>query len=691
MIVKILSKSKSLLFSLRFCILSIFISLFLMTAITIIVVTSIAYSDELTFTSLSLMRHVSDVVLKELVAGIKPVEVAANFSSDLIGTGVVEKNETSLVPYTYYLVSMAKLVQGSYWGDEEGNFIYSQKEADGSISSEIYTRHDKIERHLMIQRNTFGTIIKETESRNLDFDPRQRPWYVAAKTAKKTIWTDVYRFYDDPPSNQLGITVASPVLDRHGNVKGVFGVDMRLDFLTKFINEVNVTPHGFAFIITTKENLIAYPRIGPFQVYSDAGEALINVHKESTPLIDKSIDKYKQTGLFEFTLEFQGETYIVSYQNVPDLADHGWLIGVITPTNDFVSFLKRVHVITLAVSFGALLLGIFIVSRLVSRIVKPINALVKETDKIKRFELDGEVKIHSRIKEVVYLRNAISSMKQGLKHFQRYVPKLLVRQLIEVGRDVAVGGERKQLVVFFSDIENFTTISEMMDPNQLMVQVCEYFEIMSQSILEEKGTIDKYIGDSIMAFWGAPLEEDHPCERAAKAALACQANIMKLNAKWSKEGKPQMNTRIGLHFGDAIVGNVGTSERINYTAVGDTINITSRLENINKIYHTHIIVSDTVYEIIKDKFILRLLDHVVVKGRRKPIYIYELMGDDKRQIPFDIDSYRSEFDKGFAAYTHQQWDLGLRQFQKCKTIYPEDAVAELFIQRCLNKTPFSDS
>ncbi|VVC77232.1 Adenylate cyclase 1 [Aquicella siphonis] len=682
MIDKLLSKSRHWLFSLRFCILAIFISLFLLTAILIIAVTSIAFSDELAFTSLSLMRHVSDVVLHELVSGIRPVEVAAKFSSDLIRSGVVEKNETDLVPYTYYLTSMADLVQGAYWGDEKGNFIYSQKTSDGSISSEIYTRKGQTAKHVTIQRDMHGKIINTAVSPNVSFDPRTRPWYVEAKKIKKTTWTDIYQFYEEMPVSPLGITVASPVLDRNGNVTGVFGVDMRLDFLTKFINEVKVTPHGFAFIITTKENLVAYPQLGPFTTYGVHNEDLINVHKQATPLIDKSIDKYKKTGLYEFGIRDHGETYIVTYHEVPDLANHGWLIGVITPTNDFVSFLKRVHLITLLVSFCMLILGIIIVSRLVARVVKPINMLVRETDKIKRFELEGEITVQSRIKEVLYLRNSISSMKQGLKHFQRYVPKMLVRQLIEVGQDVSVGGERKELVVFFSDIENFTTISEAMNPNQLMEQVCEYFEVMTQVILAEKGTIDKYIGDSIMAFWGAPIEEDHPCERAAKAALECQTKIANLNAKWKKQGKPQMHTRMGIHLGEAVVGNVGSSERINYTALGDTINIASRLENINKVYHTHIVVSDAVYEIIKDKFVLRLVDHVVVKGRKKPIYIYELLGDDMGKIPFDILSYRLEFEKGFQAYERQSWEVALSHFQKCMQIYPEDTIASLFIQRC---------
>ena len=243
-----------------------------------------------------------------------------------------------------------------------------------------------------------------------------------------------------------------------------------------------------------------------------------------------------------------------------------------------------------------------------------------ETENIKEFNLDGEIKINSRIKEVINLKDAIHSMKIGLKLFQKYIPKVLVRQLIESGEDIRIGGVRKKLAIFFSDIKNFTTISEKTDPNLLMLQMGEYFEALTQIIINEKGTIDKYIGDSIMAFWGSPLPDVNPCHHAAKAALRCQKKLDMLNAQWANKGNNTFYTRIGIHTGDAIVGNVGSTERFSYTAIGDSINVASRLEEINKNYKTKIIVSDAMYEEIKDQFILRMIDCVVVKGRSQSIW-----------------------------------------------------------------------
>jgi len=282
-------------------------------------------------------------------------------------------------------------------------------------------------------------------------------------------------------------------------------------------------------------------------------------------------------------------------------------------------------------TMGFTLIGLFmsalIISYFVNRIVKPIKMLAAETEQIKQFNLDGNSRVVSRIKEVMLLKSAIDAMKKGLRHFQRYVPKVLVQQLIALGPNAHIDGEKKQLAVFFSDIENFTSIAETMEPQQLIRQLGEYFEALTQIIILENGTIDKYIGDSIMAFWGAPLVDDAGAIHAARAALRCQEKLISLNAKWRQLGLSPLQTRMGIHLGDAIVGNLGSSERWNYTAIGDTVNIASRLEGLNKAFHSQIVVSDKVYEQTKAIFTFKLLGSVALKGRSEKIVVYELLGE----------------------------------------------------------------
>lgn len=678
MIYEISQKAKHLLFTLRFSILTIFVSLFIMTTFFIILVRSVAFSDELAYTGKKLINDVSDEVLYELSSSIKPAEVAGKFTSQLMQNHILKMSQTDLILYTYYLVKTMPLIQGAYWGDEYGNFIYAWKDNNGTVTSDILMRGEQF-KHLVINRDVNGNIIKSYLSPDLSFDPRVRPWYVGAKTKRNIVWTDIYRFY---PSNEFGISSGSPVFNEKNELIGVFGLDLSFDYLTKFITNQKVSKHGYSFIITAREDLVAYPKREPFTQARTQPNELINVHSIALPLIDKSIDYYKKTKQREFTLKYDNASYLVTYQPVNELSEQGWLVGVIAPVNDFTGFLQRINAITLSICLVILAVGIFVVSSLVTRVVRPINSLVKETEKIREFELEGEMSVNSRIKEIVVLRNSIRAMKKGLRQFQRYVPKILVRQLIESGQDIEAGGVRKDLVVFFSDIENFTSISENMDPNELTKQVCEYFEALTQVIISEKGTIDKYIGDSIMAFWGAPLSVSFPCDRAAIAALRCQERVAELNQEWVKQGRPHFNTRIGMHFGEAIVGSIGSSERLSYTALGDTINTTSRLESINKLYKTRITVSDTVYEKLKDNFVLRLVDQVIVKGKTRPMYIYELLGIDPALLSFDIKAYRHEFDKAFAAYQQRKWDDAIASFEQCLNIYPQDSLAVIFIERC---------
>ncbi len=671
-----LKKNKHILFSLRFSILFIFIVLFVTTTIVIAVVRSIAFSEELTYTSFSLMQKIAKVVSREVDAEVRPVEHAGRFSAKLLEGGVLKNDIKQLVPYIYYIVSITKLVPSAYWGNEQGDFIYSQRHPDGTISTELVLRDHQPMLHTIIYRDIQGRIVKQDTLAPTSYDPRTRPWYLKAKQWRESIWTDIYTYYPDKKyyyPHEKGISVATPAYNKDGKLIGVFGLDMSLTYLTQFITHQKVSKHGYAFIITKTGHFIAYPM-----------QSLVKQPSPfvSRPLIDKSLSFYNKTHLKQFNLIYKNDTYLINYEPIFRFAKQGWIIGIIAPKSDFVGFLQHINFVTLLISIIALLLSIVIVSRLSTRVVKPINYLVNETEKIRRFELEGSIDLPSRMKEVVVLRNAIISMKRGLRQFQRYVPKLLVRQLIESGEDIRIGGVRKQLVVLFSDIENFTSIAEKMDPTELMEQVCEYFEVLTQVILSQKGTIDKYIGDSIMAFWGAPFPEEAPCEHAAQAALQCQAKIAELNAKWGQQGKPKFVTRIGIHKGEAIVGNLGSLERLNYTAVGDTINISSRLEGINKVYQTHIIVSHIVYEEIKDKFVLRMIDRVVVKGRTGAISIYELLGDDLTLIPFDVKAYLVEFAQGFAAYTNNQWQDAMSHFLRCVAIFPKDTVAPLFMKRC---------
>jgi adenylate cyclase len=217
---------------------------------------------------------------------------------------------------------------------------------------------------------------------------------------------------------------------------------------------------------------------------------------------------------------------------------------------------------------------------------------------------------------------------------------------------------------------------------------------MTIKIIDNQGTIDKYIGDAIMAFWGAPLEDnDHPIH-ACRAALTCKQTLDELNKHWVLDRKPAFITRFGIHTGDAIVGNVGSEDRLNYSAFGDSVNLAARLEGINKYYGTTITISHETYKNVQHQFICRPIDVVAVKGKTEGVRIYELLYElsDEHNKSLDIDAAQKLTDittEAFKAYLAKDWKTAMQKYEDLKELNPNDKVADVFLERCqiFKKTP----
>jgi adenylate cyclase len=210
--------------------------------------------------------------------------------------------------------------------------------------------------------------------------------------------------------------------------------------------------------------------------------------------------------------------------------------------------------------------------------------------------------------------------------FSKFVSQDIVEELLNNPDAIALGGSRREVTVFFSDVRGFTTISERLTPEELVQLLNEYLSEMTELIIDYKGTIDKYMGDAIMAFWGAPIPNDDHAYYACVAALAQAKKLKELQERWSERNIPVLNIGIGINSGPAVVGNMGSSRRMDYTLMGDTVNLGSRLEGITKIYGVQICISEFTYERVKDRVYARELDLVRVKGKLEPVRIYELMG-----------------------------------------------------------------
>ena len=267
--------------------------------------------------------------------------------------------------------------------------------------------------------------------------------------------------------------------------------------------------------------------------------------------------------------------------------------------------------------------------------------------------------------------------------FQQYLSPEVIRRLLE--NPELVKPRKTEITVMFSDVRGFTTISEKLDAQELAALLNEYLTEMTQIVFAHNGTLDKYIGDAVMAFWGAPFEEPRHATQACHTALEMMARLREMQKKWKAEGKPMLDIGVGLSTGVASVGNMGSALRYGYTALGDTVNLSARLEGLNKEYGTHILLSESAYLMVEDPLLLfRELDLIRVKGKLQPVVLYELLaarGTPEGDAP-GLEERVELFAQGRACYRERRWQDAQIIFEKISERWPEDGPARMYVNRC---------
>ncbi|MGZ3607985.1 MAG: adenylate/guanylate cyclase domain-containing protein, partial [Syntrophales bacterium] len=522
-------------------------------------------------------------------------------------------------------------------------------------------------------------------------------WYIKAKEAGRPVWTDA-RTIRLGAEAFPGITYAAPFYDKDGKLLGVSTIDFNITAISEFLAKNKVGKAGFAFIIEKpvdgEPHVIAYPKpeILTHAVTDSRGRTqyeFVPTGSLSDDRVIRFMEKFSQVSLkhpgatlqtFDFTSE--GTDYFGSYHLMTGKELPGWSIALVLPRDEIMGPVKRNNRQTFIIGLVSFFL-ILIASAWISiRISNPLGKIAHETEAIGQFELEAQPLGHSIFKEVDQLMVATQNMKTGLRSFQKYVPADLVREIMASGQETELGGRRETLTIFFSDIKGFTSISEVLSPESLVEQMAEYLQAMSNEIRKDPpGTVDKFIGDSIMAFWGAPMPNPDHAPSACRAALLCQERLGQLREKWTQEGKPLFFQRIGIYTGEVIVGNIGSESRMNYTVIGDTVNIASRLEGLNKYYGTPIIIGHNTCELVKEEFVVRPLDLVSVVGSTKGIKIYELLGEKK-----NTDEQKARVAElcatGLELFLNRRWNEAMESYKKVLELSPGDQPALMMLERC---------
>jgi len=303
--------------------------------------------------------------------------------------------------------------------------------------------------------------------------------------------------------------------------------------------------------------------------------------------------------------------------------------------------------------------------------------VVNEIRHVERFDLDKVQRHPSRLTEIANLSGAIGDMAQGLAAFRKYIPADLVRRLINDGNGARLGGAVRPMSVMFIDLAGFTGMSERLG-DRIIPLLSRYFDVVSAQIQDCGGTIDKFIGDAVMAFWGAPSSNPDHAVDCCRAALACQRAVEEADIVDDHGAKVKI--RIGINSGDMLVGNIGSEVRLNYTVIGDAVNIASRLESTNKVYGSTIIIGPETRRLAGDRIVVRELDRLAVYGRTGGLQIYELlaMADQANGTP----NWVSVYESGLASWRARDFAGAIAAFSRVLELRDEDAASWVMIERC---------
>ena len=265
--------------------------------------------------------------------------------------------------------------------------------------------------------------------------------------------------------------------------------------------------------------------------------------------------------------------------------------------------------------------------------------------------------------------------------FQQYLSPKVIDRLVSDPGMLKLGGEKREITAFFSDVKGFSSISETLKPEELVELLNEYLTAMTDIVMKYDGTVDKFEGDAIIAFFGAPVAYEDHAARACLASLEMQEKLAEMRKNWREQGKHELYVRIGLNTDTVVVGNMGSAYRMDYTMMGDGVNLAARLEGVNKQYGSSILISEFTYDAAREFIEVRELDMIRVVGKNKPVLIYEVIGK-KGEVPPEKLKATKYFTKGLQLYRKQRWEEAAKYFAHANKLYQKDPASRVFFERC---------
>ena len=468
-----------------------------------------------------------------------------------------------------------------------------------------------------------GNKIGQLDLPDYGYDARKRVWYRDTMQSDRPLVSSPYASFS------IGtpmITLSAPL---QGHVRGIIATDLKLDRFSDWVYAQRPGEHGTAIIFDLFGVLIAHPEFARLVEHARTHAShpqLPEIGEIHSGLVGAVMRRWDGTDHYEGSIrDEEGRDYLYRLQRFSQGDEYSGYSLLLAAEGDFAQNVRTLQIKGLIIALfagGCFVPAVWIFGSRMSASLKRITA---QASRLRTLAAPDDAPVTSRVAEIDELGRTMAIARRSIWSFARFVPEDIVKEIVDGSISTELGGVRREVTILFTDVTNFTGIAEAADPDSLMHQTSRHFTALTEAFLAEGGTVDKYIGDSVMVFWNAPhLQFDH-VERACRAALAAKAASDALNTQFEAEGLPPFAVRFGIHVGDAVVGNVGSVERINYTALGNSVNLAARLEGLNKQYGTTILVSDAVRKRVEHCFRYKAIASVIAKGMTIETQVYELV------------------------------------------------------------------
>jgi adenylate cyclase len=689
---------RKLLFSLRFSFLSVTVLTVLISALSThipwVLVSNANVQDMANQISEEIVKGVRREVVDMFASANSDQRVIADlFASKTVLITDVSKRESLFLSY----IKANRFYSFVAVGMDNGDFYGAQRKDESHILTidSAYDATTKLAQR--VERSYVGvgqdySVFGESTKEN-DYSSTARSWYQLAKSNPQTdVLTEPYIFAN---TGQPGVNTAR-TLEIDGKSIGVVNIAIELGRLSLYMQDLKIGMTGTAFLVSPTGELLAFKERQDVKPL-DSEDRLNAVKSKTIPKLAESqhpLLKIANAAIFSESVKltdigFVRHLYFDGSDEAKDgyfvtlapTGNNGWIVGTVVPRRDFTAQieenLRRIWLFVALVIILACAIAAWVSQKL---FVNPLRIIIGQTQMVRRFELDTIKNVDTNIAEIHSLSTSVNQMSQGLENFGKFIPLDLVKTLLAQGVRADISGENRTLTIFFMDMVGFTTISEEMGP-KLVPYLGKYLSCMSNVIVKHNGTIDKYIGDAVMAFWGAPLYNEDHAVTCCRAAVDCLAELEVLRAEWPVKFRDGLGIRIGLNTGRVIVGNIGSSTRLNYTVLGDPVNLAARLESAGKDYGVSCMIGHSTYELARYDIVARKLDVLRVKGKTESVPVYELLAMADSPASEDY-SWIKVFEEGVALFLSSEPARARACFERTIEMRGADLPSEKFIQRC---------